>query len=99
MCTALLLIDIYPHVKFQNHIFFGNGVMLRTKFKYENEQRGITKKLSKAELLFVCTALFLIIIDIYTHVKFQSHSLLSFEVMLRTKKCDGLIDWLTERKP
>ena len=31
--------------------------MYRTKFKYENKQRAITKKLSKQELRFMGTAL------------------------------------------
>ena len=31
--------------------------MLRTKIKYENKQWAITKKLSKQELWFMCTAL------------------------------------------
>ena len=31
--------------------------MHRTKFKYENKQRAITQKLSKQELMFMCTAL------------------------------------------
>ena len=31
--------------------------MLRTKFKYENKERAITKKLNKQELRFMCTAL------------------------------------------
>ena len=33
--------------------------MLPTKFKYENKQQAITKKLSKQELRLMCTALLL----------------------------------------
>ena len=57
--------------------------MLRTKFKYENEQRAITQKLRKQELRFMCTALPLD--EIYPPTKFQNHSWYSFGDMLRTK--------------
>ena len=45
--TALPLHEIYPPTKFHNHCYYSFGDMLRTKFKYENKQRAITKKLSK----------------------------------------------------
>ena len=57
--------------------------MLRTKFKYENKQRAITKKLSKRELWFLCTALPLD--EIYPPTKFHNHSKYNFGDMLRTK--------------
>ena len=57
--------------------------MLRTKFKYENKQRAITKKLSKQELRFMCTALSLD--EIYPPTKFHNHSWYSFRDMLPTK--------------
>ena len=57
MCTALPLDEIYPPTKFHNHSLNSIGDMLWTKFKYENKQRARTKKLSKQELRFVCTAL------------------------------------------
>ena len=57
--------------------------MLLTKFKYENKQRAITKKLSKQELRFLCTALSLD--EIYPPTKFHNHSEYSFGDMLRTK--------------
>ena len=44
-------------------------VMLWTKFKYENKQRAITKKLSKGELWFLSTALRLD--EIYPPMKFH----------------------------
>ena len=50
ICTALPLDEIYPPTKFHNHSWYSFGDMHRTKFKYENKQRTITKKLSKREL-------------------------------------------------
>ena len=44
-CTPLD--EIYPPTKFHYHSKYSFGDMLRTKFKYENKQRAITKKLSK----------------------------------------------------
>ena len=57
--------------------------MHRTKFKYENKQRAITKKLSKQELRFMGTALLLD--ETYLHTKFYNHSWYSFGDMLQTK--------------
>ena len=57
--------------------------MHRTKFKYENKQRAITKKLSKQELRFMGTALPLD--EIYQPTKFHNHSYYSYGDMLRTK--------------
>ena len=57
--------------------------MCPTKFKYENKQRAITKKLSKQELQFMCTALPLD--EIYPPTKFYNHNYNSFGDMLRTK--------------
>ena len=57
--------------------------MHRTKVKYENKQRGITKKTSKQELLFMCTALPLD--EIYPPTKFHNYTYYSFGDMLRTK--------------
>ena len=57
--------------------------MYRTKFKYEKKQRAISKKLSKQELRFMCTALPLD--EIYPPTKFHNQSLYIFGDMLRTK--------------
>ena len=57
--------------------------MLRTKFKYENKQRALTKKLSKQELRFMCTAHPLD--EIYPPTKFHNHRYYSFGDMFRTK--------------
>ena len=46
--------------------------MLRTKFKYEKQQRVITQKLSKQELWFLRTALPLD--EIYAPMKFHNPS-------------------------
>ena len=83
MCTALLLNEIYLPIKFQANSFCSIRVMLRTKFKYGNQQRGITQKLQNAELWFLCTAL--LINEIYLPIKFQANSFCSIRVMLRTK--------------
>ena len=57
--------------------------MHRTKFKYENKQRAMTKKLSKQELRFMCIALPLDVI--FPPTKFHYHSLYTFGDMLLTK--------------
>ena len=72
MCTALPLDDIYPPTKFHNHSKYSFGDMHQTKFKYESKQRAITKKISKQELRFMCTALPLD--EMYPHTKFHKHS-------------------------
>ena len=58
-------------------------VILRTKFKYDNEQKAITPKVWCLELWFLCTALLLN--EIYLPMIFQVSSLNMFRVMLRTK--------------
>ena len=72
MCTALPLDEIYPSTKFHNHSKYSFRDMLQTKFKYKYKQRAITQKLSKQELLFMCTALPLD--EIYPSTKFHNHS-------------------------
>ena len=57
MCTALPLDEIYPPTKFHNHSKYSFGDMHLTKFKYENKQRAITKKISKQDLQVMCTTL------------------------------------------
>ena len=54
-----------------------------TKLKYESKQRAITKKKSKQELRFMCTALPLD--EIYPPTKFHNHSLYSLGDIHRTK--------------
>ena len=44
MYTALPLDEIYPPTKFHNHSKYSFEDMHRTKVKYENKQRAITKK-------------------------------------------------------
>ena len=72
MCTALPLDEIYPLTKFHNHSKYTFGDIPRTKFKYENKQRAITKKISKQELRFMCTAL--PHHEIYLPTKFHNNS-------------------------
>ena len=57
--------------------------MLRTKFKYENKQRAITKKISTQELQFMCNAL--PVDEIHPPTKFHNHSWYSYGDMLWTK--------------
>ena len=90
LCTALLLNDIYLPMKFHVNALHSFKVMLRTKFKNENEQRDITPKVWCLELWFLCTALLLN----ETRMKFHVDALHNFKAMLRTKKgrTDGLTD-------
>ena len=80
-CTPLY--EIYSPTKFHNHSYYSFGDMLRTKFKYDNKQRAITKKINKQELWFLQTAL--ILDAIYPPTKFHNHSLYSLGDMHRTK--------------
>ena len=57
--------------------------MLRTKFKYEKQQRAIIKKLSKQKLWFLCTALPLD--EIYPPIKFHNPSKYNFGDIHQTK--------------
>ena len=52
--------------------------MYRTKFKYENKQRAITRKLIKQELRFMCTALLLD--EIYPPTKFKPIASIVLEI-------------------
>jgi len=70
-------------MKFQVSSLNTIWVMLRTKFKNENEQRAITPKVWNFELLLLCTALLLN--EIYLPMTFQVDALHNFEVMLWTK--------------
>ena len=72
ICTALPLDEIYPPTKFHYHSKYSFGDMHRTKVKYESKQGEITKKKSKQELPFMCTALPLE--EIYPPTKFHNHS-------------------------
>ena len=54
-----------------------------TKFKYENKQREITRKISKQELRFICTTPTLD--EIYPPTNFHNHSKYSSGDMHRTK--------------
>ena len=51
MCTALPLDEVYPTTKFHNHSYYSFGDMLRTKVKYENKQRAITKKKKQTRVM------------------------------------------------
>jgi len=59
LCTALFLNKIYLPITFQVSSLNTFWVMLRTKFKNENEQRAITLKVWSFALWFFCTALLL----------------------------------------
>ena len=72
ICTAPPLDEIYPPTKFHNHSKYSFGDMHRTKVKFESKQRAITKKKSKQNLWFMCTALPLD--EIYPPTKFHNHS-------------------------
>jgi len=58
-------------------------VMLRAKFKNENEQMTITPKAWSFELWFLCATL--IPNENYLPMRFHVNALHSFEVMIRTK--------------
>jgi hypothetical protein len=57
--TALLLNEIYHHMKFQVNSFYTFGEMAQTKIKSENQEREKTQKIRNAEYRFLSTALLL----------------------------------------
>jgi len=81
LCTVLLL-NRSIYLKFHVNALHSFKVMLRTKFKIENEERAITPKVWCLEFWFLCTALFLN--EIYLPMKFQDSSLNTYWVMLQT---------------
>ena len=70
-------------MKFQVDSSYSLKVTVRTKIKYENQQRAITQKVYILELWFLSTALLLN--EIYPHMKFQVDRSYTFGVMVRTK--------------
>ena len=81
--TALPLVILLPHMKFQVNMCNSLGVMPRTKWKAQNHKRGITQKKLQVELWFLYTALPYVIL--HPHMKFQENILNSLGVMARTK--------------
>ena len=74
-----MLIDIY--MKFPEDSLNGFQVIERTRF-CDKSPREITQKVYKQELWFLCSAHFLMLIDIY--MKFRKDSLNGFQVIERT---------------
>ena len=86
--TALFLVILHPHMKFQVSMWNSLGVMARTKnvdgrWKTQNHKRGITQKIMHVELWFLYTALPYVIL--HSHMKFEENILNSLGVMARTK--------------
>jgi len=73
LCTVLHLNDINLPIKFQVSSLTTNWVMLRTKFKNENEQGAITPKVWNFELCFLYIAVSPNYI--YLHMKFSVNAL------------------------
>ena len=71
LITALLHINVYKHIKFQDPRSKAFGDMLRTSLivQFFKEQRAITPKLQMENLQFLVTALPLM--EIYQHMKFE----------------------------
>ena len=67
------LIVLYNCVKFHYNSFKGGQVTERTRNSIANNQRGITRQISEAELWFLCMAHCLILR--YKCMKFQPNSL------------------------
>jgi len=73
VCIALQLNELYLPIKCHVDALHNFKVMLRAKFKHENEQRAITLKVRNFELWFLCTALHLN--KIYLPMKFHVDAL------------------------
>ena len=84
MGTALLLNEIYPHMKFQVDRSYTLGVIVRTKIKYENQPRAMNSKKYKFQSYGSC-ALYSLLNEIYPHMKFQVDSSYSLRVTVQTQ--------------
>ena len=84
LITALLLIKVYKHMKFQDPTMKAFGDMLRTSliFPFLQKQRAITQKLQMEKCRPLITAL--LHINVYKHMKFQDPRSKAFGDMLRT---------------
>ena len=72
-------------MKFHFKSFSGCQVTERTRNSIANDQRGITPKISKAELWFLCMTHCLIVR--YKCMKFQPNSFNSVQLTERTRNC------------
>ena len=85
LCMTHCLIVLYNCKKFHYNSFNGCQVTERTRNSIANNQREITLKISKAELLFLCMTHCLIVC--YKCMKFQPSSFNSVQLTERTQNC------------
>ena len=85
LCMTHHLIVLYNSMKFHFNSFNGCQVTERTRNTIANDQREITKKISKAELWFLCMTYYLIVR--YKCMKFQPNGFNSFQLTEMTRNC------------
>ena len=85
LCMTHHLTVLYICMKFHFNSFNGCQVTERTRNSIANDQREITPKISKAELLFLCMTHCLIVC--YKCMKFQPISFNSVQLTERTRNC------------
>ena len=85
LCMTHRLIVFYNCMKFHFNSFTSCQVTERTQNSTANDQREMTKKISKAELRFLCMTHCLIVR--YTCMKFQPNYLNSVQLTERTRNC------------
>ena len=85
LCMTHRLIVLYTCMKFHINSFKGCQLTERTRNSIANDQREITKKISKAELWFLCMTHCLIVL--YECTKFQPNSFNSVQLIERTQNC------------
>ena len=84
LVTALLFIEVYKHMKFQDPTMKAFGDTLRTSliFPFLRKQRAITPKIQIEKFRPLVTAL--PHIEVYMHMKFQDPRSKAFGDTLRT---------------
>ena len=85
LCITHRLIVLYNCMTFHFNSFNGCQVTKRTRNSIANDQREITPKIPKAELLFLCMTYSLIVH--YKCMKFQPNSFNSVQLTERTPNC------------
>ena len=72
-------------MKFHSNSFNGCKLTERTRNSIANDQRGITPKVTKADLWFLCMTHCLIVL--YKCMKFQANSLNHVQLTEQTRNC------------
>ena len=85
LCSARYLMMLYISMKFHKKILNSFQLVERTQITIVEFQRGITPKMYRQEIWFLCSATRLMML--YISTKFHENILNCFQVIERTKNC------------